>query len=419
VPYRAMLEGQRLRQGDTQASYQWVIVAIIWCSHTIYFLNYMTVGTLAPLMKSELDLNSTRIGLLSSAISVGSMLFQVPVGLLADRYGVKWIMTGGLTLVGLSTIFISIVYSYVVIFGLLIFLGAGIAGNQTPGSKAIIMWFSTRGRATGMGIKQAGVSMGGVLAPLLLPMLALQFSSWRYSFAFAGLTAVGSALLIAFFYRDPVQGSEAPFHDKGSYGSNVLRLLKNKDFLLVCVAGIFLMVTQFSLITYLMLYASSVLAFPLSRCGSLLALSFLSGALGRIGWGVVSDYLLMGKRNIILILIGGVGAVTMVGFIVVQLTGSLFLVYLSTVLLGLTGMGWTAIYLTRVGEIAGKDLAGTATGISFVVTNLGAILGPPVFGYLIDFTGTYTASWCFLGFCMAFVVFLSMLQKKELGAAEV
>ena len=35
-------------------SYQWVIPAVIWCSHTIYFLNDMAVGTLAPLMKSDL-----------------------------------------------------------------------------------------------------------------------------------------------------------------------------------------------------------------------------------------------------------------------------------------------------------------------------------------------------------------------------
>ena len=82
-------------------------------------------------------------------------------------------------------------------------------------------------------------------------------------------------------------------------------------------------------------------------------------------------------------------------------------------------MGWNAIYLTRVGEIAGKRLAATATGISFVVTNLGAIFGPPIFGYLIDLTGTYTASWCFLGLCMTLVVFLSILQKAESQAVEV
>jgi MFS family permease len=57
----------------------------------------MTVGTMAPLMKSELNLNSARIGFLVSAISIGSMLFQVPFGLFADRFGIKWVMVGGLS----------------------------------------------------------------------------------------------------------------------------------------------------------------------------------------------------------------------------------------------------------------------------------------------------------------------------------
>jgi hypothetical protein len=80
---------------------------------------------------------------------------------------------------------------------------------------------------------------------------------------------------------------------------------------------------------------------------------------------------------------------------------------------GLTGLGWNAIHLTGVGEIAGGILAVTATGISFVITSPGAIPGPRLFGYFIDRSGTCTLSWCFPGLCMIFMVFLSIIQKKE------
>jgi len=408
-----------LVQYKKETSYRWVIVAIIWFSHTVYFLNSMTVGTMAPLMKSELNLNSARIGFLVSAISIGSMLFQVPFGLFADRFGIKWVMVGGLSLVGASALLISTFNSYFPILCILVFLGAGIAANQTPGSKAIILWFSARGRATGMGIKQTGVTMGGILAPVFLPMVAQQFGSWRYSFAFAGFVVIGSAIIVALFYHDPAQDCGTVFHGKYSIRSDILQLLKNRDFLLVCFAGIFLMVAQFSLVAYLMLYATSGLRLSLGRSGFLVSLLFLGGFLGRIGWGVLSDYLLKGKRNVILIVIGVLGAITLASFIGVQQRGSVFLIYFLTILLGLTSMGWNAILLTRVGEIAGGRLAATATGISFVVTNLGAIFGPPVFGYLIDRTGAYTASWCFLTFCMILVIFFSILLKKESDFAEV
>lgn len=384
----------------------------------MYFLNSMAVGTMAPLMKAELNLNSARIGFMTGAISTGSMLFQVPVGLLADRFGLKWIMTGGLALVGVSAILISTIHSYFPMLCILVFLGAGIAGNQTPGSKAIIMWFPTKGRATGMGIKQTGVSMGGILGPVLLPMVAWQCGSWRQAFVFAGTAAISAALMISVLYRDPVD-YRSGFQEKHGIGSDMLRLFRNRDFILVCFVGVFLMVTQFSLMAYLMLYASNGLGLSLGRSGFLVSLLFVGGFLGRVGWSVASDYLFKGRRNIVLIVIGVVGTITTACFIGVEKAGSNFLMYLLTILLGLTGMGWNAIYLTRVGEIAGTRLAATATGISFVVMNLGAILGPPGFGYLVDRTGTYIASWSFLSLCMILVILLGILQKKESETMEV
>lgn len=393
--------------------YQWVIVGVIWVSHTIYFLNYMTIGTLAPLIKSELGISSARIGLLSSAISIGSMVFQIPAGALSDRFGAKWVMAAGLILIGLSSISISAVSSYVVIFLLLVFLGAGIGANQTPGSKAIITWFPIKGRATGMGIKQTGVNMGGILASFLLPALALKFDTWRYPCALAGLAAVFTALLIFFVYRDPAQGLKVVGQGARGLKAGFLLLLRNRDFRLVCCSGIFLMAAQFAFATYFILYASSELSFPLNKCGVLLGLAFLGGALGRIGWSMASDYLFMGKRNGLLVIVGVAGALTCVGLVALKGADSSFPVYLSAIAFGLTGLGWNALYLTRVGELPGRELAGIATGMSFVVSNIGAILGPPVFGYLVDVTGTYTVAWFFVGFCMAMVVLLSKLQAEE------
>lgn len=83
------------------------------------------------------------------------------------------------------------------------------------------------------------------------------------------------------------------------------------------------------------------------------------------------------------------------------------------VFFGLTGIGWNAIYLTIVGEFSGKELAGIATGISFLFSNLGVVAGPPLFGHLIDVTGEYHLSWVFIGLCMAMVALLNKIRRKE------
>lgn len=398
--------------------YRWVIVAMIWTSHTIYYFNYMALGTLAPLIKSDLGLSSARIGFLTSAVSIGSMVFQIPAGIFSDRLGARWVMAMGLAVVGISSILISSMSSYAIIFLLLVMLGAGISANQTPGSKAIIVWFTHGGRATAMGIKQTGVTVGGMLAAFFLPLLALGTQSWRYPCVIAGAASLAIAIPLLIVYHDPGRERLDDTGSAGSYADGLRTLLRNRDFLFVCAAGALLMANQFAFCAYFVLYASTVLRFPLTRCGALLAISFLAGAVGRVGWSVASDYLFKGRRNGVLVLVCVVCAFVCVGIALLPAGAPLAFVYISAIVFGLTGLGWNALYLTRVGEMQGKELAGTATGVSFVLCNIGAVLGPPLFGSLVDLTHGYTIPWFFLASCMVMVVVLTVVQRKS-GADQV
>jgi sugar phosphate permease len=386
---------------------------MIWTSHTVYYFNYMALGTLAPLIKSDMSLSSTRMGFLTSAVSIGSMVFQIPAGICSDRIGARWVMAMGLALVGISSILVSSASSYVMIFLLLVALGAGISANQTPGSKAIIMWFTSSGRATAMGIKQTGVTVGGMLASFLLPLLALSTQSWRCPFAIAGVASLATAIPLLIVYHDPRQEGLGTSVTSASYVDDLRSLLRNRNFLLACTAGAFLMANQFAFCAYFVLYASSVLGFPLTKSGILLALSFLAGAVGRVGWSVVSDYLFGGGRNGVLAFVGAVCALVCAGMAVLPAGSPLVFVYVAAIVFGLTGLGWNALYLTLIGELQGKELAGTATGVSFVLCNIGAIFGPPVFGGLVDLTHSYTTPWLFLALCMVAVALLTAVRRKN------
>ena len=60
------------------------------------------------------------------------------------------------------------------------------------------------------------------------------------------------------------------------------------------------MVTQYSFATYFFLYSTQVLHLAIKQAGVFLAVAFGVGAFGRIGWGLVSDYLLGGRRGLFL-----------------------------------------------------------------------------------------------------------------------
>jgi ACS family hexuronate transporter-like MFS transporter len=393
--------------------YQWVIVAILWLSHVIYFLNYMTIGTLSPFVQPEFQLSATQIGLLCSAVTVGSLVSNIPAGMLSDTFGAKWIMVVGLILIGCSELVICFLDSYIWIFLFLILVGMGIGCNQTPASKAIIMWFSLKGRATAMGIKQTGVTLGGVLASFLLPFVALNCGSWRYSFKLAGIASLLCAVLVLFLYIEPPRHPADNSRDGISWKNNVLTLFKERDFIFIGLTGILLMLAQFSFLAHFVLYATKVLGLSVKKAGAILGVAFFTGAVGRVAWSISSDYLFGAGRRIVLTIIGATGAFITIAFISLSGESSLLTVYALAALFGFTGLAWNAVYLTRVGEFPGRALAGVATGVNFVVVNIGAIAGPPLFGYFVDFTGGYSTSWLFTGMCLAMVAFLSAIQKKE------
>ena len=401
------------QENGQRVSYGWVILATLWVSHVAYFLNYMTVGSLAPLIRTEFDLNSAEIGLLSSAISVGSALVQIPVGLMSDIWGAKWVMSAGLALIGVSAIAIVFVHSYVLFFCLLALMGFGIGCNQAPATKAVIMWFALRGRATAMGIKQAGVTIGGMLASFCLPRIALETNSWRHGFLAAGLLALVSAAFTVCCYREATSIERGPFRGLLDWKRDAVKLLLDKNFLLLCSGGILLMLVQYAFAAHFVMYATGYVGLPISAAGSFLSLSFFTAISGRILWGMSSDYLFKGRRRIILIIIAVSGAIVCGLFAVLGSSPSTYRLYALAVLFGLTGLSWNGIYLTSVGEFPHVALAGTATGLSFVIINLGAIAGPPLFGYVVDITNGYRLPWLLAGFCMSLAVVLTAIQTKE------
>jgi MFS family permease len=62
-------------------------------------------------------------------------------------------------------------------------------------------------------------------------------------------------------------------------------------------------------------------------------------------------------------------------------------------LFGYCAIGWNGVYLTLAVELAGRDRAGMATGVSLSIAWFGIFFGPPFFGYIVDQTQSYSYAW--------------------------
>jgi MFS family permease len=133
----------------------------------------------------------------------------------------------------------------------------------------------------------------------------------------------------------------------------------------------------------------------------------IGGMVGRPGWGWISDKFLHGSRIRGLILVGGFLALVTLLFsiFITRYNPSLFLIYIASFILGIIAMGWMGLFFTTVAELVSPTLTGIGTGFALVFTRTGAVISPPVFGYIADVYGSYSYSWM----AMSLVVFILTL----------
>ena len=62
-------------------------------------------------------------------------------------------------------------------------------------------------------------------------------------------------------------------------------------------------------------------------------------------------------------------------------------------LIGVTGMGWSGLTGNLIAESVDPELTGTAIGLAATVIRLGPMCATPIFGLIVDRTGSYDWAW--------------------------
>ena len=274
----------------------------------------------------------------------------------------------------------------------------------------MIGWAPIAQRATLVGVKQVGLPLGGMLGAALLPALALAVG-WRravvVSAAVIALGAVASLLV----YHDPPDAPLPPLVP-GSRGA-VASVLTSRDLWLVSLATAIFAAMQTVWMSYLVLYLQGVVGLSLLVASGYLALAQFGGMLGRISFGVLSDRAFGGRRRLPLA-IAGLGS-TLCSVAIAATgpgTSGLRLTVLALVF-GFVGIGWNGVQLTLLAELAGPRAAGTAVGLGLAISSAGVTLGPPIFGYFVTLSGSYTGPWLALATVMlAALAVLAFVRER-------
>jgi len=349
---------------------------------------------LAPFWRAALGISLGQVGILLGAFDLGALLLFVPIGLLADRWGEPVVLTAGALFTAAMTAVVAGAPRFSTLAVLLVLAGLGYGSGQTAGTKAVAAAFGPRGRGMAMGIRQSGLPLGGMIAALLLPVLAATLG-WRAAVLGAAAVCAFTGFLCAVGLRDLGELREGGGSPAGALVARMRGILANPGIRRTTIVAVILVIGQFCYQSYLALYMVDHFGWSKHLAASLLLAVHGGGIAGRLGWGAVSDRLLRGRRTPAFAWCAGLCALFPFVLIALPRGVPVAVAAVAACAGGTLLLGWNGLFSTLVLEAAGPREAGAAMGVSMSMLYAATFLTQPAFGLLIERT-SYAAAWTLL-----------------------
>jgi MFS transporter, ACS family, aldohexuronate transporter len=365
---------------------------------------------LSPLSPSLVDgfhLTRLQVAFIVPSLYLGGLLFSLPGGRLADRVGVRPSFLGGLALGSIGLLAAALSPGFAVFEVWLVVAGIGWSVVNPSLGKAIMDLFVVRERGIAMGIKQMGLTLGGVASALALPPIAAALG-WR---AAVGTCAVMLALPVALGWRvlAPLRGDVAAPRRAAEIqsGAGVWWWARRPALLIFFATGLVLGMVQASVLSYLPLFTIQVLGFDKIGAGMLVACSQAGGAASRLLLGAASDRWLVERRSVWLALLSTLGAVIFLAYAVWPARSPLAASALA-VAAGVGAYGWVGVFFVMSAEAGGPRQAGLLSGVAFASIVIGLLIGPPLFGIVLEGWDSYRIAWAVFA-ALSAVVSITMI----------
>jgi len=368
-------------------------------------------AAIAPELARTLDLPVSMIGFQVSLAYVGATLMSLCGGLVQRKLGAVRANQIAATAIGLSLLIIAIPHVAALFVGS---LGLGIAyGMTNPAASHLMMKIaSPTNRNLIFSVKQTGQPLGGVVAGLMAPPIAIAFG-WQWSLMAGAFLALSTVLLIQPL-RAKLDGDRDPTTKFRSAVFKVVSLvLRIRELRLLALAALTFSGVQLALMTFAVTMLVEDVKFDLVLAGVGLAVIQIAGVAGRLGWGVIADRNGDGRKTLLFAQSLSVVAAVATAFLsdsmpLVAVFGILFL-------FGMSAVGWNGVFMAEIGRLAPEGKISSATGGVLVPTFIGVMMGPLVFSAIHEVTATYTMSFAILALVtmMGMVPILMMRGSRQ------
>ncbi|PEF48303.1 MFS transporter [Bacillus cereus] len=390
------------------STYKWVMLIVATIAQTTATLITYGVGVFALFWKEEYALTNTESGLLVSVVNIGPLFCMLFVGRLLDQYNEKILISISSFLLGSSLLLTNIVSGFNGLLFVLLLIGMFYSVSQPGGSKVILKWFPKENRGLAMGIRQAGIPIGGALAGVLIPVLTIQYNVTYAINSIACICIIGG-LLFFMFYKEPYVKEEArKGHIKISFWTKLKVVICKKALYPIYMAGICMISLQMVLVGHFMKFLVREQSITSIVAGIVFSVMFFSGMIGRVVLAAISDVFYKGNRRIPLLITvcASIGLVLLLVMSIHTITSGVL--YGVSALLGFFSIGWFSLFIAEVAELASEESVGITVSLALTLNQIAIIIAPVLFGYIVDAKG-YTYAW----FCIVVLLSISAVSLSR------
>jgi ACS family D-galactonate transporter-like MFS transporter len=353
-------------------------------------INYIDRGNLSiavPLLKNELGISVSQVGILLSAFfwTYTAMLFVC--GWLIDRLNVNRVLALGYLVWSVATAATGVVRGFAMLLAMRLLLGIGESVAFPCYSKILAQHLPEHHRGFANGAIVAAMKCGPVVGTLGAGVLMAKYG-WRPVFIGVGLL---SLIWLPAWMR--VMPSEAASADSG-VSPRVIDILRQRSFWASAAGGFCLAYPLYFMVTWLPFYLTSEQHLSMRDMVNKAALYYTVDAAAALATGGITDFWIRRgwAAGIVRKLAMALGWITAaIGFLGCASAGPhSYLAWLMVTGVG-CGIGNSGIWAFSQ-TLAGPQAAGRWVSLQNGFANLAGVVGPALTGFIVDWTGHFHAA---------------------------
>lgn len=379
----------------TYNKYRWSVFLSATFGYAFFYVCRLSISVIKkPLVDAQI-FNTSQLGMIASALFFSYAIGKLVNGFFSDRTNVNRFIATGLLFTALCNLIMGAFPNFTLFIVLWGLSGWFQSLGAAPCVVALTRWFSSKERGTYYAIWSSSHNLGKAITFSLLPFL-IGIGGWSWGFFGAGIVGIVGALMVYMFLHDSPESKglppvNAPINENKQNSTKTIsvkesqaEVLKNPHIWILALSSALMYFSRYAIESWGIFYAQAQKGYSNMEASKIIGLTAISGIIGTVISGFVSDRFFKGSRNIPA-LVAGILNVISIGIFLFYPDGTVWTDSFAMLVHGFA----IGILITFLGglmavDIAPKKATGAAMGLIGIASYIGAGTQELLSGYLIN-----------------------------------